>query len=89
MNRARVRWASSTPLHRTVTIATLILFMVWITVYMVGSSASNGSGYLDTNTSAVVTALGLMVLAFAICNLVMGLRLTARLKAEEPGVRDE
>ena len=33
--------------------------------------------------------LGLMVLAFAICNLVMGLRLTARLKAEEPGVRDE
>ena len=88
MNRARVRWASSTRLHRTVTIATLILFMVWITVYMVGSSASNGSGYLDTNP-AVVTALGLMVLAFAICNLVMGLRLTARLKAEEPGVRDE
>lgn len=36
---------------------------------MVGSAAVNGRGYLDADTSVVVTVLGLMVVAFAICNL--------------------
>jgi hypothetical protein len=89
MKRARVRWASSTRLHRTVTIATLVLFITWTAAYVVGSAAANGSGYLDTNTSVVVTVLGLMVAPLAVGNLVLGLRLTARLRAEESRTRDE
>ena len=39
--------------------------------------------------SMLVTILGLMVLAVAACNLVLGLRLTARVKAKESSVQDE
>lgn len=39
--------------------------------------------------SIPVTVSGLMVLAVAACNLVLGLRLTARVKAKESSVRDE
>ena len=83
MKRARDRWASSTRLHRIVTITTIALTVVWIAVYLVGSAVSNGSGYLDSNTSLVVAALAPLALAFMICNIVLGLRLTARLKARE------
>jgi hypothetical protein len=89
MKRARFRWTSSTPLHRSVTIATLMLLITWIVIYVVGSAAANGTGYLDTNTSVVVVVLGLMVLVFAVWNLVLGLRLTARLNANESSARDE
>lgn len=89
MNKALVRWASSTRLHRTVTITTLIFVIVWITVHMVDSATANVSGYLDANTSVLVTVLGLIRLAFVICNLVLRLRLTARLKAKESSVLDE
>lgn len=83
MKRARVRWASSTRLHRMVTVMAIILAVVWVTIYLVGSAVGNGTGYLDSNTSLVVAALAPLVLAFMICNIVLGLRLTARLKAKE------
>jgi sorbitol-specific phosphotransferase system component IIC len=66
-----------------------MVFITWIGVYVVGSAAADGTGYLDTNTSVVVVVLGLMVLVFAVWNLVLGLRLTARLNAKETSVRDE
>ena len=56
---------------------TFTLFIAWITFYMAGSAAVNGRGHLDADTSVVVTVFGLMVVAFAICNLVLGLWLTA------------
>ena len=56
---------------------------------MVDSATANVSGYLDANTSVLVTVLGLIRLAFVICNLVLRLRLTARLKAKESSVLDE
>lgn len=83
MRRARLRWESSTRFHQTVTITTVILLVAWITVYLIGSAVAGDRGYLDTGTSFVVTILAPIVVAFATCNLVLGLRLTARLKAEE------
>lgn len=82
MNRARVRWAKSTRFHRTVTTATAILLVLWITIYLINSAVAS-SGYLDTSTSLMVTVLSPIIVAFAITNLVLGLRLTARLKAKE------
>ncbi len=90
MNRARVRWAKSTRFHRMITTATAILLVVWITIYLIGSAVASSGGYLDTSTSLVVAVLSPIVVAFAITNLVLGLRLTARLKAEESAnIRNE